>query len=122
MACGSDFLVALQAPERLGLAALPHVPAAEHVEGVREAVQVANGFGFDLLDARQRDDTALGAAANRSREVQVGGGPAAAREGEAAERRELGVELVDVTLERLDVSRFDSRLCVAQFAGQRGQE
>src|SRR5262249_31367587 len=58
-------------PERFGLAALARVPPPEHVEQVREAVEIAYRLRIDLFLARQMHDAPLSPAADRARQMQV---------------------------------------------------
>src|SRR5205814_6973226 len=58
----------------------------------------------------QVDGAAFGAAADGARQVQIGRDPTAARQGEALEGRQRGVEFVDLVLELLDVPRRYPRL------------
>src|SRR5437867_11389201 len=57
-------------PEVLLLAQVLADPAAEHEEHVAQAVQIAKRPLADRLDARQREQLALGAAAHGARLVE----------------------------------------------------
>ena len=60
------------------MAAFAREHTCEHEEKVGQAVEIADRFAADVLDARERDDFALGAAADRAREMAVRRGDAAA--------------------------------------------
>ena len=65
-------------------------------------------IGVDRLVARELHAAALGAPAYRARDVQRRGRGRAARQHEARERRELGLERVDPALELVDVGWLGS--------------
>ena len=73
----------------------------QHEQQIRQAIHVANEHGVDWR--LQPDDAALGSATDGARDVQGGAGGRAARENEAAQRRQLGLEPIDQLLEPLDV-------------------
>jgi hypothetical protein len=84
--------------------------AGHDEEVVGEAVQVADDVGPQRLGGGQADGEALGAAADGTGEVEVGGDQAAAGEDEAAQLGEGLVPGVDLALEGLDVAGLDDGL------------
>src|SRR5688500_5646865 len=83
----------LRLPERLVATVLERRPAAEHEQGVRQAVQVGHGVVADVLAAlAEGDDDALGAPAHGAAEMEVRRGPAAAGQDEALQDRQVVVE------------------------------
>src|SRR5437867_11128507 len=76
-------------PEVLLLAQVLADPAAEHEEHVAQAVQIAKRPLADRLDARQREQLALGAAAHGARLVEEPVDPPATRQDKRLERRQI---------------------------------
>ena len=75
--------------------------AREHEQQVGQAVHVAQQ---DRIDRRiERHDAALGAAADRPRDVERGAGRRAAGQDEPPQRRQLVLEPIDQPLEPRDV-------------------
>jgi EAL domain-containing protein (putative c-di-GMP-specific phosphodiesterase class I)/GGDEF domain-containing protein len=95
------------APEYLAARFVAREHARQHEEQIREAVQVLERIGSDILDARQRPGAALGAAAHRACHVAGGSCRAAARQNELLERRQGFVEGVELALEPLHIGRRD---------------
>ena len=90
--------------------------AARDEQEIRQAVDVAaappprrSSPGVGELD-----DQALGAPADGAREMQIGGGRRAARQHEGAQRRELGVERVDLVLRAASPARLDGEPLAAR--------
>src|SRR5579871_1097925 len=79
-------------------------PARPHEERVGEAVEKAQcGVAGSVLALPQRDGEALGAAADRPRELQPRAGKRSAGMDEVRQRREIALGLVDGALQRVDV-------------------
>ena len=82
--------------------------AREHEQEVREPVQVAGGFGADVLGPRrQRPHPALGASHHRTRHVAGGRGGPAAGEDEILQRRQRFVEGVQGHLQAIHMLGLD---------------
>ena len=64
----------------------------------------------------QGGDLALGAARDRARQVEIGGGGRAAGQHERIERLEPGVERVDLALEAVDLALLDAQAGVGAGA------
>ena len=97
-------------PLRFGGAGAPVAPARHDEEQIPEAVQVAHQAQLDRLDQEQGHGPALGPAADGARDVQFGPERGAARQHEARERGQLGVEPVDPAFERGHVLVTDALL------------
>ena len=95
-------------PQHVGRALVVGVAAGDEQE-VRQPVDVFERGGSDAfaLGVGKRDHQALGAAADRAREMQIGGGGTAAGQHERAQRGETGVELVDLAFEPVDLRLGD---------------
>ena len=82
--------------------------AGEDEEQVGEPVQVAEHERVQIDLLRPEQDVALGAAADRPRDVEPRGRLGAARQDEAAQLRQVGVEVVAELLERVDHRLLDA--------------
>ena len=83
--------------------------ARQDEEEVREPVQIRHHERPDLHRLRRRDRLALGAAADRPRDVERGGRRGAAGQHEAPELGKVGVEPVAVRLEPVDQRLLDPK-------------
>ena len=81
--------------------------AGEDEEQIGQPVDVAQQHRIDRRI--ERHHAALGAPADRARDVERGAGRRAAGEDEAAQRRQLGLEPIDQLLEPDDVVVADDR-------------
>src|SRR3989449_596190 len=96
-------------------------PAAEHEERVAQAVQIAKRPLADWLDARQREQLALGAAAHGARLVEEPVDPAATRQDERLERRQIFLTPIHEGLELLHLAFADSEHALVDGVGRRRQ-
>jgi hypothetical protein len=86
---------------------------------IRQAVQIFEHVGCNVLAPRQRPAAPLGSAAHRARHVTGGRRRAAAGQNKILERRQVLVELIEFVLEARDVRRLDHAMPGdAQFAAQ----
>ena len=96
--------------------------AAGDEQQVRQAVDVFQGRRADRL-VRQRgqfDHQALGAPAHGARDVQRGGAGRSARQHEGAQRRQLGVQRIDLVLEALDLGIADAQALACRLPPRSG--
>src|ERR1700742_4222927 len=93
-------------PEHIAGALVVDVTARDEQE-IRQAVDVTPHVrGYVLAGIRELNDHALGATADRAREMQVGRRRRTARQHEGAQRLEFGIQRIDLVLEALHLARL----------------
>ena len=97
-------------------------PAAVNEQRVTQTVEVADGFGGDLVFPGQGDADALGAAADGPGGVEFGVEARAAGQNEGAEGGKGFVHLVDFALELGDVGFGDAGLFGVDVGGEGGED
>src|SRR5580704_1966381 len=109
-------------PDVLGNAKHVVDPTRPNKERIREPIEVAQRLERRLLVViDERDQEALGAAADRSCEVELRTWRRAARMDELRKRREFGLGFVDRALERRDVCRTNRWSTFAPIFGRRSE-
>ena len=107
-------------PDFVGLAGGVGTPTGENEEEVGEPVEIGNCLRSNGLGARGTDHGAFGATGDGSCEMKRGRGRTAAWENEIAEWGKIGLEAIDVLLQRRDVCVRDARRARSGF-GRRGE-
>ena len=106
-------------PQHFAVAGCAREHAREHEQQVGKPVQVVRRLDAHRFEAAQRDDFALGTAADRTREMAMRRSDATAREDEILQRRQVFVEGVERVFEALDIGRMHHRHAGdAQFAAK----
>src|SRR5262249_21980232 len=108
-------------PEELLLAAMAADPAREDEEQVGEPIQVGERPLADVLLPHEAERVALGAPADRTRDVEERAHRPAARKDERLERREVLLATVERLLERLHLGGTDAEHPRLECVG-RGRE
>jgi hypothetical protein len=94
----------------------------ESEQKVGESVRPLEEFGPLGLDAMERPEFALRASGDRSRDVEMSGGPASSRERERSQGRNSLGDPVDLLLDPTYVSSFDPMLGLGGRAPRRRRE
>lgn len=109
-------------PENFGGSEFVVDPTAPDEEGVAEAIEVADGFGGDVLFVAEGDGDALGTAADGAAEMEFGVDAATAGEDEGAEGSEGLIHGVDLVLEAVDFDFGDAGLLGMHVVGIGGED
>ena len=93
--------------------------ASQDEEQIRQPVQVADRFRSYRIVARKRHHFAFGATANGAGQMAVAGRHAAARQDEILQRRQIGIERIQLLFEMVDVGIENGRVSrYAEFTAE----